>query len=421
MNVCSDGHDYTPTVPVQSPPYPPLKLAHRVGSLADAAEPFEYYNQLGRETRDGILAALPADWTFSGKRILDFGCGAGRTLRQFTDEATEAELWGCDIDEESIDWMTAHMSPPFHAFVNGSEPPLDQPNSSFDLIWAISVFTHLASSWSRWLVELHRLLRPDALLLVTFMGRGMTQEIAGETWQEGNFGMNVIKFGQSWDLGGPMVIHSPWWVEEHWGRAFEILSLAPDGFASKPWLDHGWVLMRKRDIAIDADELERIAPGDEREARALAHNVKQLHNECLELRAALSYFDGKVEEQGRQLAAQTADLDREREAAEEARQETQRAYQEIEALHQETTSLQREIHSAQQQATAARERSLNSAKRLLEVEEVLAQSKARIFALEEALDTLTPQLERADHIMAAMKASVSWRITAPLRALKRRR
>jgi chromosome segregation ATPase len=222
-------------------------------------------------------------------------------------------------------------------------------------------------------------------------------------------------------LGGPMVIHSPWWIEEHWGRAFEILSLAPDGFASKPWLDHGWVLMRKRDISIDADALERIAPGDEREARALAHNVKQLHNECLDLRAGLSYFEGKVEEQSRQLAAQTADLDREHEAAEEARQETHRAYQEVETLRQEMASLQREIHSARQQATAARERSLNSATRLLEVEEVLAQSKARIFALEEALDTLTPQLERADRIMAAMQGSVSWRITAPLRALKRRR
>jgi SAM-dependent methyltransferase len=404
-------------------------MAHRVGSLADAPEPFAYYAQLGRETRDGILAALPSDWSFSGKRVLDFGCGAGRTLRHFTSEAAEAEIWGCDIDEESIGWMQAHMCPPFHAFVNGSDPPLEQPDASFDLIWAISVFTHLAPNWSQWLVELHRLLKPDGLLFVTFMGRGMSQEIAGEPWQEDDFGMNVIKYGQSWDLGGPMVLHSPWWIEEHWGRAFEILALAPDGFASKPWLDHGTVLMRKRGVVIDAEELRRIAPGgDEREARALAHNVNQLHDECLDLRSGLSYFEGKVDEQNgqldeqrSQLEAQAVDLDREREATENARQEAQRAHQEMDALRREATDLHREASIAQRQAAAAQERSTNSAARLLEVEEVVAQSKARIFALEEALDTVTPRLERADRVMAAMKDSVSWRITAPLRALKRGR
>jgi SAM-dependent methyltransferase len=383
--------------------HPPFELANRVGSLADAPEPFDYYDELGRGTRDGIVKQLPSDWTFSGKRILDFGCGAGRTLMHFTAETAEAEFWGCDIDEPSIHWMEEHMTPPFHVFVNGPEPPLDHPDSSFDLIWAVSVFTHLASSWSRWLVELHRLMKPDALLLVTFMGRGMSEVIADEPWNEDSFGMNVIKYGQSWDLGGPMVMHSPWWIEEHWGRAFEILSLVPDGFANKPWLDHGSVLMRKRDQAIEPEELERIAPGDARETRALAHNVTQLHSECLDLRAGLSYVDSQLEERMREkrvLEAQVSDVDRAREEAID--------------LHRETTV-------AQRQAATAREQSLNSADRLLDAEEVVAQSKARIFALEEALGELQHKADRADHVMDAMRASISWRITAPLRALKRGR
>lgn len=402
-------------------PYPPLELANRVGSLADATDPFGYYDKLGRETRDGIIDRLPPDWKFDGKHILDFGCGAGRTLRHFTAEAAEAELWGCDIDEESIHWMQEQMCPPFHAFVNGPEPPLDQPDASFDLIWAISVFTHLASSWSRWLVELHRILKPEGLLIVTFMGRGMSQEIAGEPWDENNFGMNVIKHGQSWDLGGPMVLHSPWWIEEHWGRAFEIVSLTQDGFAGKPWLDHGAVLMRKRGQVIDPEELERVAPGDPRETHALTHNVEQLHRESLDLRAALSYqLDENakqrdlLETQGLDFEAKTAEL-----TAKAA--ELNRVRGEADALRQEAADLQRTTTVAQQQAASAQANSLHSAQRLLAVEENLAQSKARIFALEEAIDELQPKLEQADRVMAAMKASVSWRITAPLRALKRRR
>jgi hypothetical protein len=64
---------------------------------------------------------------------------------------------------------------------------------------------------------------------------------------------------------------------------------------------------------------------------------------------------------------------------------------------------------------------------VIEVEEVLAQSHSRIAALEDALDAqgelageLHQRLERADRVMTAMKNSISWRLTAPLRALKRR-
>lgn len=80
------------------------------------------------------------------------------------------------------------------------------------------------------------------------------------------------------------------------------------------------------------------------------------------------------------------------------------------------------------EAAAAKENSRRSAERLVEIEQILAESKARAFALEESLTAQTAQLEdlthrldRADRVMAAMKASLSWRITAPLRALKRRR
>jgi hypothetical protein len=83
---------------------------------------------------------------------------------------------------------------------------------------------------------------------------------------------------------------------------------------------------------------------------------------------------------------------------------------------------------ARREATTARKNSLESAKRLLEIEENLAQSKARIFALEAALaeraavaDEMHDRVLRADRVMTAMKTSVSWRVTAPLRALKRRR
>jgi SAM-dependent methyltransferase len=294
-------------------PYPPLELANRVGSLEQAAEPMQYYDEIGRRTRSEIIDRLPRDWSFAGKRVLDFGCGAGRTLRHFAGETAEAEAWGCDMDEPSISWLDDHLCPPFHVFLNDQEPPLAQASSSFDLIWGISVFTHLTDSWSRWLVELHRILRTNGLLYLTFMGSGMSEIITGEPWDEDTTGMNVLKYGQSWDLGGPMVMHSPWWIEEHWGRGFEIISLSPDGFACEPSVGHGSVLMRKRDVPVTSEMFERITPGDTREASALAHSVEQLKAESVTLRNESGYFNTlrrQSLEQQQILETQAAELNR---------------------------------------------------------------------------------------------------------------
>lgn len=269
-------------------PYPPLDLANRVGSLEAAADPMAYYDELGRLAYADIVERLPAQWSFVDRRVLDFGCGAGRTLRHFANEAAEAEIWGCDIDVSSIEWLDGNLCPPFHVLTNQPEPPLDQPAGVFDLIWSISVFTHLTDSWSRWLTELHRLLKPGGLLFLTFMGSGIGELITGEPWIEPQVGMNITKCGQSWDLGGPMVLHSPWWIEEHWGRGFEIISLLPSGFATRDTGGQGSVMMKRREVPVTPELFEQIRPGDDREARALTHNVDQLQREMVGLRTELA-------------------------------------------------------------------------------------------------------------------------------------
>jgi SAM-dependent methyltransferase len=303
-------------------PYPPLALANRVGSLEHADEPMAYYDEIGRRTRDEILSRLPDDWSFAGKSVLDFGCGAGRTLRHFAAEAAEAEIWGCDLDEPSVRWLQDNLCPPFQVFLNDEDPPLGPDDSSFDLVWGISVFTHLSDNWSSWLVELHRILDSKGLLYLTFMGRGMSQIVAGEPWDEDQTGMNVLKYGQSWDLGGPMVIHSPWWIEEHWGRGFEILSLSQDGFACPPSTGHGSVLMRKRDVPVTPELFEQVNPGNPRELLALMHNVAQLKAESQTLRTESGHFNSLLSQnvvQREQLEAQLVDLQRRLEAVEGSR------------------------------------------------------------------------------------------------------
>jgi len=228
----------------------------------------ELWESLGPETKTALLELLGPDWSFEGKRVMDFGCGAGRTLRHFLPEAEDAEFWGVDIDGPSIDLLAETVSPPLHVRRCEYMPPLDLERGSFDLIWSISVFTHLTDNSLPWLLELHRLLKPGGLVIATYMGRWTSELLAGEPWDENRIGMNVLRHRHPASDGAPLVLISDWWLREHWGRAFEVVAIAPQIH------NQSWAVLRKRDVELTVEELER--PGaDPREYAAVRHNLVQ--------------------------------------------------------------------------------------------------------------------------------------------------
>lgn len=255
-------------------PLPPRDLALRVFAIEAWSDADRAYLELGEQTKEQVVRLLPQGFSFAGKRVLDFGCGAGRTLRHFADEARTAEFWGSDIDEPSIAWLQENMCPPFHAWKSAENPPLGLEHGSFDLIYAVSVFTHLTYNSAAWLLELHRMLKPDGLLIASFTGRWTSTWLAREPWMEDRVGMNVLAHDNDWDSGGPAVLMSEWWLREHWGRAFEILTIDPQ------FHNFSWAVGRKRDVEVTTDDVER--PSDDpREYLSLRHNIAQLQNEMV--------------------------------------------------------------------------------------------------------------------------------------------
>jgi SAM-dependent methyltransferase len=101
-------------------PLPPINLTERVGVLPSGVKAETSYLEIGVALRRAVEDCLPPAWTWHGKRVLDFGCGAGRVLRDFVREAHEAESWGSNIHAPSIDWCRNILSPP--AYVTTFSP-----------------------------------------------------------------------------------------------------------------------------------------------------------------------------------------------------------------------------------------------------------------------------------------------------------
>ncbi|HKP89120.1 MAG TPA: class I SAM-dependent methyltransferase [Thermoleophilaceae bacterium] len=149
-------------------PMPPARLRVMVDSGGDP----QRFHRVGALNRDTILRTLERAGTeiASLGSILDFGCGCGRVARHWAN-LDGPELHGCDYNPELVDWCRANLEF-MEARVNGLEPPLPYESASFDLVYAISVLTHLTEPLATaWLDELARVVRPGGLLLVTTHGK----------------------------------------------------------------------------------------------------------------------------------------------------------------------------------------------------------------------------------------------------------
>ena len=140
--------------PRANPPLPPAELIAYTYGVNELDGLLERYEREGAALRGAVLSALGSDWSWRGKRVLDFGCGAGRVLRQFLDVANVAELHGAELDEACVGWLQSNLSASVRVVQSSERPPLPYPDEHFDLVWAIWVFTHLTDSWAAWLLEL---------------------------------------------------------------------------------------------------------------------------------------------------------------------------------------------------------------------------------------------------------------------------
>lgn len=185
--------------------------------------------------------------------IVDWGCGCARVAR-FVAEFAPQKLTGIDIDPDNITWCKQNIAQAEFESI-GLHPPSRFDDEAFDLVYGISVFTHLSEAdQDRWLAELQRITKPGAAVLMSIQGEiaffradsDFPRFLALE--REGFY-----VYGRSPDLDQILpemketdyyknVFHSRRYIYERWSPYFEIVDVIDAVFTGYQDL----VIMRRR-------------------------------------------------------------------------------------------------------------------------------------------------------------------------------
>lgn len=222
-------------------PYPGDELVWRVTAQLNR----EAFLESGRRSVRDIEAVLAVIGKRlpSYPRILDFGCGCARVLLWLKQLAATCSLHAVDIDELAIRWGQEHL--PYVSFqVNKPLPPLDYPDGFFDLVYSVSVFTHIDETYQdQWLAELSRITKPGGTLVLSVHGELPFRKFEGAAHDEHDpsplrrtldregflFVEDDMWLGSAFPDFYHTSFHRPWYVFDRWSRYFTIKAYVPEG------------------------------------------------------------------------------------------------------------------------------------------------------------------------------------------------
>ena len=154
----------------------------------------ERYYYGGEETADWLIGLLERHIKLDDKCILDWGCGPARVIRHFPKlTANKCHYFGTDYNKKSIEWNTKNIE---NVKFNHNSLKAELPYESgfFDVIYGISIFTHLSEKMHyEWFNELKRIIKNDGLLLLTMQGENFKQKLSEQEKDKFDNGELVIR------------------------------------------------------------------------------------------------------------------------------------------------------------------------------------------------------------------------------------
>ena len=222
--------DRRPRIGADGLPLPPPLLRVKVAGTADRSVFLAQSAEAAETIREALTAC--GDPIEAAKSLLDFGCGCGRILRQWA-SLPATDVHGTDYNSDLIAWSRRNLH--FATFgVNGLAPPLMYEDERFDLVLAISVFTHLTADLERrWIAELHRVLRTDGRLLLSTRGNAWFDHLAREERAAYLAGDRVDRYAEAVGSNLMGVFHPVDYVRDRMAPGFVLTLTEPAAFAGQ--------------------------------------------------------------------------------------------------------------------------------------------------------------------------------------------
>lgn len=156
---------------------------------------YQAYYEDGKATARWLTEALSPHVPSHRLRILEWGCGPARIIRHLPALLPGADVQGTDYNAETVAWCQATIAGITFSR-NGLMPPLAFPAERFDMVYALSVLTHLSeANHFHWLDELWRVLAPRGLALLTTQGTAFSNKLVAEERRAFDSGELVVRGG----------------------------------------------------------------------------------------------------------------------------------------------------------------------------------------------------------------------------------
>ena len=213
---------------------PPPHLRFRVAGTPSA----ENFLRIGRQTVENLEACLSdAGAPLTGfHSILDFGCGCGRTIVPLAEKYPGKEVHGSDVDREAITWCRQHLRCA-RFDLNQPSQPLPYAAERFDLVYAVSVFTHLGPELEQaWLGELRRVLRPGGVALLSVYAEAVWRRLPPQSVrrieQQGVLLLESRKLEGIFPAWYQTCFRTEAYTRKTFGQHFRVLSYAHEGMGT---------------------------------------------------------------------------------------------------------------------------------------------------------------------------------------------
>jgi SAM-dependent methyltransferase len=215
-------------------PIPPGRLLHQLANTERVSWFLESGALAVRALRETLERHVIAFERLTS--VLDFGCASGRVLRHFRDVRGPI-FYGCDTNAGQIAWCRAHL--PFARFeVNGLSTPLAVDDARFDVIYALSVFTHLPEGLQQfWIQELTRVLRPGGHLYITTHGTRYVGDLSQEEQHLFQAGRCVVRSPNRPGSNDCATFHPEPYVRSILARELDVVEFIPEGALGNPYQD----------------------------------------------------------------------------------------------------------------------------------------------------------------------------------------